>query len=85
MKGYLRFYLEINEAGGRSSERPGLPSFSQLEKDYILYLLDLTEHDLGETARILNISKVSLDHRLSRYRIVVLPACSSRPGTDLCS
>ncbi len=49
--------------------REQLSSLEDLEKDYILYLLDFTRHNLQRTAKILNISRTTLYNKLGKYGI----------------
>jgi transcriptional regulator of acetoin/glycerol metabolism len=69
MNVYLERYLGLDEE--REYREPaGLPSLRTLEKDYILFLLEVTAHNRAEVARILDISRSTLYHKLRRYRIV---------------
>ncbi|MGB2905988.1 MAG: sigma-54 dependent transcriptional regulator [Candidatus Aminicenantaceae bacterium] len=49
--------------------RDQLSSLEDLEKDYILYLLDLTKHNMLKTAKILSISRTTLYNKLEKYGI----------------
>jgi len=50
-----------------SKEKP--VSLEELEKNYIIYLLNITKNNLRKTAKILNISRTTLYHKLSKYDI----------------
>jgi len=66
MNVYLQRYLGLDER--REYEAPaGLPTLRTLEKDYILFLLDVTARNRAEVARILAISRSTLYHKLRRY------------------
>jgi len=65
---YLQRYLGLDEE--RELSRPaGFPTLRALEKDYIGFLLDITDQNRAEVSRILDISRSTLYHKLSRYRI----------------
>ncbi len=49
--------------------REQLSSLEDLEKDYIVYLLELTHHNMQKTAKILNISRTTLYSKLAKYGI----------------
>lgn len=66
MNVYLQRYLGLDER--RTYDAPaGLPTLRDLEKDYILFLLDITARNRAEVARILAISRSTLYHKLRRY------------------
>jgi DNA-binding NtrC family response regulator len=68
MNVYLERYLGLDEK--REYREPaGLPSLRTLEKDYILFLLEVTAHNRAEVSRILEISRSTLYHKIRRYRI----------------
>lgn len=46
-----------------------LSTLNELEKEYIVYLLKTTEHNLRKTAKILNISRTTLYNKLKKYNI----------------
>jgi transcriptional regulator of acetoin/glycerol metabolism len=69
MNVYLERYLGLDERR-EYGEPAGLPSLRTLEKDYILFLLEVTAHNRAEVSRILDISRSTLYHKLRRYRIV---------------
>ncbi len=65
---YLRDYVPPQGAlaftgGGR------LSTLSDLEKDYIAYLLKVTKGNLRQTAKILSISRTTLYNKLAKYGI----------------
>jgi DNA-binding NtrC family response regulator len=65
---YLQRYLGLDE--GREFSAPaGFPTLETLEKDYIGFLLDITDQNRAEAARILAISRSTLYHKISRYGI----------------
>ena len=66
MNAYLQRYLRLAE--GREFSTPaGFPTLETLEKDYIGFLLDITDQNRAEAARILDISRSTLYHKISRY------------------
>ncbi len=66
MNVYLQRYLGLDER--REYQAPaGLPTLRTLEKDYILFLLDVTARNRAEVARILAISRSTLYHKLRLY------------------
>lgn len=68
MNPYLQRYLGIDER--REFARPaGFPTLRTLEKDYIGFLLDITDQNRAEVSRILAISRSTLYHKISRYRL----------------
>lgn len=68
MNVYLQRYLGLAE--GREFSAPaGFPTLETLEKDYIGFLLDVTDQNRAEVSRILAISRSTLYHKISRYGI----------------
>ena len=68
MNVYLQRYLGLHE--GREFARPaGFPTLRALEKDYIGFLLEITDQNRAEVSRILAISRSTLYHKIRRYRI----------------
>jgi DNA-binding NtrC family response regulator len=68
MNVYLQRYLGLDER--REYEAPaGLPTLRALERDYILFLLDVTARNRAEVSRILDISRSTLYHKIHRYDI----------------
>jgi transcriptional regulator of acetoin/glycerol metabolism len=66
MNVYLERYLGLDER--REYNKPaGLPTLRALEKDYILFLLDVTARNRAEVSRILDISRSTLYHKIRRY------------------
>jgi len=49
--------------------RENLSTLDDLEKEYILYLLDFTKKNLRKTATILDISRTTLYNKLKKYNI----------------
>lgn len=68
MNVYLQRYLGLDEER-RFAEPAGFPSLRTLEKDYIGFLLELTDQNRAEVSRILAISRSTLYHKIRRYRI----------------
>ena len=67
MNVYLERYLGLDER--REYQKPaGLPTLRALEKDYILFLLDVTARNRAEVSRILDISRSTLYEKLKKYR-----------------
>jgi DNA-binding NtrC family response regulator len=68
MNVYLQRYLGLEE--GREFAKPaGFPTLKALEKDYIGFLLEVTDHNRAEVSRILAISRSTLYHKIRRYRL----------------
>ncbi len=66
MNVYLQRYLGLDEK--REYKEPaGLPTLRTLEKDYILFVLDVTARNRAEVSRILDISRSTLYHKIQRY------------------
>ncbi len=61
---YLDYYLTLNK---KNPPMNNLPTLDNLKKDYICYLLKLTDYDINETAYILNISPAILQKKLDKY------------------
>jgi DNA-binding NtrC family response regulator len=65
---YLQRYLGLDE--DREFAKPaGFPTLRALEKDYIGFLLEITDQNRAEVSRILAISRSTLYHKIRRYRI----------------
>ncbi len=54
--------------------RDQLTTLDDLERDYILYLLDVTGHNLQKSAKILGISRTTLYNKLEKYGIERKPS-----------
>ena len=68
MNVFLQRYLGLDEE--REFAKPaGFPTLKALEKDYIGFLLDITDQNRAEVSRILAISRSTLYHKIRRYRI----------------
>ena len=65
MNVYLQRYLGLDEHR-RYGQPAGLPTLRALERDYILFLLEVTGQNRTEVAKILGISRSSLYHKLKR-------------------
>ncbi len=50
-------------------DRAHLSTLDELEKEYIIYLLELVGNNLKKTAKILNISRTTLYNKLKKYNI----------------
>jgi DNA-binding NtrC family response regulator len=50
-------------------EREELSTLEELEKDYIIHILKITENNLRKTAKILDISRTTLYSKLKKYGI----------------
>jgi DNA-binding NtrC family response regulator len=50
-------------------KREQLTTLKDLEKDYISYILKLTNNNLRKSAKIMNISRTTLYNKLKRYKI----------------
>jgi DNA-binding NtrC family response regulator len=66
MTSFLRYYLSQNSKNSLINE---LPTMEKLKKEYISYLLKVTDKNILETAKILNISRSSLYQKLNKYKI----------------
>jgi DNA-binding NtrC family response regulator len=66
MNVYLERYLGLDER--REYAKPaGFPTLRDLEKDYIGFLLEITDRNRAEVSRILAISRSTLYHKIRRY------------------
>jgi len=66
MNVYLQRYLGLDER--REYAKPaGFPTLRDLEKDYISFLLEITDNNRAEVSRILAISRSTLYHKMRRY------------------
>jgi len=65
---YLRDYVPPQGAVAYGSHGH-LSTLSDLEKDYITYLLKVTKGNLRQTAKILSISRTTLYNKLAKYGI----------------
>jgi transcriptional regulator of acetoin/glycerol metabolism len=63
MRSYLDCYLET------AREKPELPTLRDLEKDYIIYLLKITDHNVTLVSKILDISRTAVYQKITRYNI----------------
>jgi len=50
-------------------DKESFSSLEDLEKDYITYLINQTDHNIKKTAQILNISRTTLYSKLKKYEI----------------
>lgn len=68
MNVYLQRYLGLDER--REFSRPaGFPTLRDLEKDYIGFLLEVTDSNRAEVSRILGISRSTLYHKIRKYSL----------------
>jgi transcriptional regulator of acetoin/glycerol metabolism len=63
MRSYLDCYLEM------ARNKPELPTLRDLERDYIVYLLEVTDHNVTLVSRILDISRTAVYQKIARYDI----------------
>jgi len=63
---YLYYYLGLN---GKHFPKNILPTLDRIKKEYIVYLLELTNNNLIETAEILNIPCATLKKKLNKYSL----------------
>lgn len=68
MNVFLQRYLGLDEER-EFGEPAGFPTLRALEKDYIGFLLEITDQNRAEVSRILAISRSTLYHKIRRYRI----------------
>ena len=61
---YLYYYLGLNK---KNSHKNTLPALDRIKKEYIVYLLKLTNNNLIETAETLNIPCATLKKKLNKY------------------
>lgn len=66
MSAYLQFYLGKD---GEIKDDKDLPSLEQLESDYMDYVLEISNNNLDNAARILNVSPSFLFNRLKRIEV----------------
>jgi len=62
MSMYLSYYLNREK-----KQKPGekLPSLEEIKKNYVNYLLNVTDNNLEETAKILDVPPTSLKKDIS--------------------
>lgn len=58
---YLRYYLDMKKRQNRSGK---LPSLDEVKNNYVNYLLNVTNNNLQETAKILDVPPTSLQKRI---------------------
>lgn len=64
----LRDFLPVR-SGMPFIDKENLSTLDDLEKEYIAYLLKVTNHNLKKTAKILNISRTTLYNKLGKYHL----------------
>ena len=80
MNVYLQRYLGLDEE--REFARPaGFPTLKALEKDYIEFLLEITDQNRAEVSRILAISRSTLYHKIRRFRIEDVEPVNGDPAS----
>lgn len=67
MPTYVQHYLSLKKKKVNSNH---LPSLEKLKREYINYLLKVTENRINETAEILNIPHASLCQKLNKYGLL---------------
>lgn len=67
---YIQNYLPI-ETKVMPLARQELASLDELEKEYIIYILNKTNFNLRKTAQILSISRTTLYHKIKKYNITL--------------
>ena len=63
---YFYYYLGLNK---KNSHKNTLPTLDRIKKEYIVYLLELTNNNIIETAEILNITQAALQKELNKYSL----------------
>ena len=77
---YLQRYLGLDEE--REFAKPaGFPTLKALEKDYIEFLLEITDQNRAEVSRILAISRSTLYHKIRRFRIEDVEPVNGDPAS----
>lgn len=66
MIAYLKYYLNQN---GKTPSLDSLPTLDNIKKEYIYYLIKLTDENIHTTAEILDISPTALLDKLDKYKI----------------
>jgi len=61
---YLYYYLIMNKKNPPSNN---LPTLENLKKEYVRYLLKLTDNNVSEIAEILDIPGEALNKKLDKY------------------
>jgi DNA-binding NtrC family response regulator len=65
---YLAVYLERRE-NRIQADADGLPSLAELERDYMNYVLELTNNDPAATAEILAVPAAHLFNRMKKIEV----------------
>jgi DNA-binding NtrC family response regulator len=58
---YLRYYLDMKK---KQTPDEKLPSLEEVKTNYVNYLLNVTDNDLEETAKILGVPPASLKKKI---------------------
>lgn len=66
MIAYLKYYLNQN---GKTPSLDSLPTLDNIKKEYIYYLIKLTDKNIHKAAEILDISPTALLDKLDKYKI----------------
>ena len=61
---YLYYYLTTNK---KNPSLNNLPTLENLKKEYVRYLLKLTDNNISEIAEILDIPGEALNKKLDKY------------------
>ena len=65
----LSLYLKHRVLDEDGDMKKNLPSLEDLKREYVRFLLEVTDHDLTEVANILNVSR-AVDGRELRKQII---------------
>ena len=68
MNVYLQCYLGLDQRR-EYAKSAGFPTLKAPEKNYIGFLLEITDHNRAEVSRILAISRSTLYHKIRRYEL----------------
>jgi DNA-binding NtrC family response regulator len=66
MTKYLNYYLFLDD---KKRMKENLPSLQNLKKDYIGYILKVTDCNVSEAAEILKVSLPTLYKKLKNYNV----------------
>ena len=73
---YLAVYLQKRQAQAKDGE---LPSLEELERDYMNYVLEITNNDPVATAEILDVSTAQMFHRMKKIDFWICPPLTTQP------
>jgi len=60
---YLSYYLDMKK---KQNSVEKLPSLGEIKKNYVDYLLAVTDNNLEETAKILDVPQTSLQKKIKK-------------------